>query len=297
MARKTSDALLLAVLILVALAILVQGLVMKDVLANDFDGEEYTVSQYIDESLFKYPTRTYDKEVFEGHYSQYEKVIEEGVSIELFPENSFEQQNQAGIRNELTLDHYLYILEDTVEMYFSYSVITLNYHLNSGYGYDIGFSNYQEVINTRREYAYLAKRDIFYIAQYRLTKLDKGILPVYWGYDMGQLMTYLEHPSYNDSWRHFDCDTAVLLDKSRKIDDRYLKALQENVKSFRSIEFNRDTVPLPCKWGEVYAQSPLVVFNSTKETLVVFDIITKDAYSVFPDELIEQKVIEYREHK
>ena len=55
MARKTSDALLLEVLILVALAILVQGLVMKDVLANDFDGEEYTVSQYIDESLFKYP--------------------------------------------------------------------------------------------------------------------------------------------------------------------------------------------------------------------------------------------------
>ena len=128
MARKTNDILLLSALILVALATLVQSLAMRDVIANDFESEEYTTPGTIDKSIFEYQRKPYDKAKLDEYYSKYKHVSDDGQTVTLFTREQLADLSEDiknGKRENLTLDHFFYIVEDSVELYFKYPKIRL----------------------------------------------------------------------------------------------------------------------------------------------------------------------------
>ena len=302
MARKTNDILLLSALILVALATLVQSLAMRDVIANDFESEEYTTPGTIDKSIFEYQRKPYDKAKLDEYYSKYKHVSDDGQTVTLFSREQLADLSEDiknSKRENLTLDHFFYIVEDSVELYFKYPKIMLcstyigGKHEEIDSIYDIDVDSFISGDDEKREfYKYYAQMGIDRIVNFRLNYHDAGKLRLYWGKFDGDIEVVDEaHGKKN-----YESIIATILDGSLDVDEKYTKKLCAHLSSYLST-FSEENVPIEGDWNEVYARSPVIIFSDEYESYVIFDTVTDDAYHVFPYELLDQKVSEFMEKR
>lgn len=318
MARKTNDMLLFAALIVVALAIILQVFAMKSILANDFDGEEYTVPKdiegYDDITINIYPTVKYDKEAIDKQYSKYKHVSEDGKSLVIFTKEQFDelsQLRQDKKRNALSIEEVLYIIEDSIDIYFSYDQITLTGNRNftdfpplfSSSSSLVPIFPYLTVsrptdIENFRPFDSFYERvisDIYRIIYFRLSTHDSGLLNVYemTKHNESVLVTSADDLSelYMDGWRLEMVKYVMLINESASIDENYENDLKMHFHTY--LQNHRETRHEEAlSFYSIAIQNPAVTITDGGKEIVVWDIKTLGALKIFPTSSLEVRAKE-----
>lgn len=302
MKTKTSERLLWIAVIIVAIALVLQALALKSIANTALVGAEYTRTDPIDlENAVKVPN-----EVLDAKYSKYKHVSEDGKILYLFTQeqvDAFLEMRKNGVRENLTLDEVLYIIEDSIDVYFTYDSVVFtgleadNSHISSTISSTdrptvaVSFPKHPENIATYEIYYNHIVSSIMRIIWYRLSIHDSGFLEIY---DSGELDFY--NIKFNSEVKdrgvnkHRYYYTSLTFD-STSVDDAYRAWLATWF--FDYWMYMRDSV-IDEKWHNNRSSIPnfALVMSLGRSELIMIDTDTFIPVKIFPTSSLDKRVRE-----
>lgn len=310
MKTKTSDRLLWIAVIIVAIALVLQALALKSIANTALVGAEYTRTDPIDlENAVKVPN-----EVLDAKYSKYKHVSEDGKILFLFTQeqvDAFLEMRKNGVRENLTLDEILYIIEDSIDVYFTYDSVVFtgleadNSHISSTISSTdrltvaVSFPKHPENIATYEIYYNHIVSSIMRIIWYRLSIHDSGFLEVYdgglfesddsAGIESGKIKFNDRVKDY-EGYRHRCYYTSLSFD-STSVDDAYRAWLATWFYDYWV--YMRDNV-IDEKWHDDRSsiQNFALVMPLGRSELIMIDTDTFVPVKIFPTSSLDKRVRE-----
>lgn len=314
MQKKTNDRVLLFAVVLIAISIILQTLAMKSIISAQTYNDEYTYDDFIDRELLKYKRTPISKEVLNAKFSEYKHVSEDGKKLVIFTKEQFDelsQLRQDKTRDALSIDEVLYIIEDSIDIYFSYDQITLTGNriftdfpptLSSSSSLvpifpNLTVSRPTDIENFRPFDSFYERviSDIYRIIYFRLSTHDSGLLNVYemTKHNESVLVTSADDLSelYMDGWRLEMVKYVMLINESASIDESYENELI--MQFYTYLQNHKETEHKEAlDFDSVSIQHPAVSITDGGKEIVIWDIKTLETLKIFPTHSLETRAKE-----
>lgn len=289
---KKSDRLLMVAVAIVALSLVLQALAMKSILQVSTPGEDYDKTDFIDNSDFSSDGSEFIPNVIVSKkFNQFKYVSDYGKTLNLFTttqRSELENKRASGIRSILTLDEVLYIIEDSIDIYFTYESVMLTGErvqfgsmgglLYYSVGFPQSYESYEEL------YAKVVS-DISLIIRFRLMLHDAGFVTVYG--DNGAVNVLVENSVLNDVGKN--TYFTLILDNGEYANDQYKSNAAVKLYEFLS-NYNDTAVGKAKDLDGIAMQDAAIAISGATNEVFVWDTQSLMALKVFPLDSLENKI-------
>lgn len=289
MKNTSKDRVLLISVVFVAVSIILQVFAAKGLINNQIYNEEYTRSDIVD-SFNKTPI---PKLVLDVKFEQYKRVTDYGATVNLFnllQYEEFENRRVYGRRTPLTIDEILYIIEDSIDLYFSYERVVftgdtknINPVGTSMYyfvGFSGDFSTFEEAYDT-------AITHISQMIWFRIMTHDAGLLRVIDNKEQGSIIICEENEMYigNDKREM----AAMIIDGETSIDDTYKNKLSMDLYTFL-LNFDGQEIIEYKDSESIFMEDPALLLTFATKEIIMWDTSYLGAVKLFPLSSLEDAV-------
>lgn len=289
---KKSDRLLMVAVVIVALSLVLQALAMKSILQVSTPGEDYDKTDFIDNTEFSVDGSEFIPNVIVSQkFNQFKYVSDYGKTLNLFTttqRSELENKRASGIRSILTLDEVLYIIEDSIDIYFTYERVALTGE-RAQFGsmggllyYSVGFPQSYESYDEL--YAKVVS-DISLIIRFRLMLHDAGFVTVYG--ENGAVNVVVENSVLNDVGKN--TYFTLILDNGEYANDQYKSNAAVKLYEFLS-NYNDTAVGKAKDLDGIAMQDAAIAISGATNEVFVWDTQSLMALKVFPLDSLENKI-------
>jgi len=289
---KKSDRLLMVAVVIVALSLVLQALAMKSILRVSTPGENYDKTDFIDNTEFSVDGSEFIPNVIVSQkFNQFKYVSDYGKTLNLFTttqRSELENKRASGIRSILTLDEVLYIIEDSIDIYFTYERVALTGE-RAQFGsmggllyYSVGFPQSYESYDEL--YAKVVS-DISLIIRFRLMLHDAGFVTVYG--ENGAVNVVVENSVLNDVGKN--TYFTLILDNGEYANDQYKSNAAVKLYEFLS-NYNDTAVGKAKDLDGIAMQDAAIAISGATNEVFVWDTQSLMALKVFPLDSLENKI-------
>ena len=292
MRRKTNDKLLIIAVLIVAASLVLQTFVLRSITKKSFEAQSYEKIGYLDKDAYKYSVRL-PKEIMDRKFSAFKHVTDYGSTLNYFTLlqfEDFEKQRKSGVRNVLTVDDVLYIVEDSIDAYFSYKRVvftgesaqtTAGGVLYYSVGFPDSYSSYDELYS-------IVLSHISQIICYRLLIHDAGFMRAYHSSN-GVLEIFNETGlSVGNGTNYY---TAMLIDEGSLADDAYKSRLGTKLLEYIT-NVDPESVKDAKDHDSILFYSPALSVTDSTDEIIMWDTMTYEAIRLFPTISLEEMINE-----
>ena len=295
MRKKTNDALLWVAVVILAAVLILQTFALKSILVNEITTQPYDRKSFENAEIMKYYRVPIPKKILRSVFSEYSYITENGKRLNLFTNEQYDELlsiRESGIRDSLTVDEILYIIEDSIDLYFTYEEVRFTGCFIEGsglsnYEMSVAFKAYPEGFYSYEHYYKFFVLDISRIIWFRLLMHDSGFMKVY-GRDIDngniQISSSVEYP--NDR-----CYYSMLVDDTQVIDDDYKNRLGVAFYTYWK-NLNGKEIETAVDYNDISIQSPALTIDFGSGEIVMWDALNLTAIKVFPLDSLDTMVKE-----
>lgn len=303
MQRKTNDRLLWIAVVIIAFSLVLQTFGIKEMTKTQTYKEDYSKDSFIYADHLTDKRTPVPKEVLDKKFAEYKLVSDDGKTMNLFTEYQYRyavQMRRQGHRERLSLDEVLYIIEDSIDLYFAYDRVmftgcidpwTLSSSFFSDHRYvSVYFPKNPDNFYSFEDYYGYVVRDISKIVWFRLMVHDSGFVGIY---DNGNLSSgnmeikhLLDYPYLGSANYHY---SVVLRDHD--VDDFYKNELATTFYNYW-VNLRGKDIEEADDFDSINIRSAALSLAFGSGEIVMWDVHTLDAVKLFPTTSLEARIRE-----
>lgn len=293
MKTKKGDRLLLIAVAIVALSLILQALGMKSILQVHTLGDNYENGHFVELFLGDNQRTKVPKEILDAQFSKYKYVSDYGETFNLFTirqVSEFLTKRERGFRDPLNVDEVLYIIEDSIDAYFTYERVvftgesaqtTAGGVLYYSVGFPDSYSSYDELYS-------IVLSHISQIICYRLIIHDAGFMRAY--HSSNGVLGIFSETRLNVG-KDNNYYTAMLIDEGSFSDDAYKSRLGTMLLEY-IINVDPEGVKDAKDHDSIRFYSPALSVTDSTGEIIMWDTMTHVAVRLFPTSSLEERINE-----